>query len=221
MSCFTYDRSSGEVSDIAAFWVTLVLAGLVLAFALLTWWRPADVAKFDDKQLRAYRMHLEGRAGFPPAGKYILVGLGIFWLVVAVDHIVRGSGRGLLYLTPGLALFVGLWVMRWRKRVDLATLGGRGYVPRSDNEVVAEIWYRLWGTVLVVGIFGPQMVEYFSERTFSENELFADPVSTVHTLLTLATLAGFLGLGITYLNTREKDSTSATQASKDDSERGV
>jgi hypothetical protein len=187
----------------ATYWVALAMAGCVLAFGLLLWVMPRDFTKFDEAQLRGQRTYLEGRTGIARMGKYVVVGWALTWFVTAVDHLVRGSGRGFLYLIPCVMFFLGLWILRWRKRIDLERLGDRGLTPRPVQGV-AEIWYRVWGTVLVVGIFGPEMVEYFSEQTFSDSGLFADPVSTLHTLLSLVSLAAVLGFGITYLSTRER-----------------
>lgn len=191
-----------------AFWVTLGISLLVLGSGVLTWKMPLDPRNLDENQLRRIRKYLEGRRGPMALGGIVVPCLAVVWLVVAIDHIVRGSGRGFLYLIPAILLMLGLWLMRLGKNRALANLGDRGVVPRTRQEEKAKAWYRLWGATLAVGILGPRLIEYFYERPFPSDEAFTNPVSTVHALLTMAVLLGVLGLLITYLNTRENEKAS-------------
>jgi hypothetical protein len=185
---------------VTAYWVALGFSGVVFALALLFSFWPLDPDKFNERQFREYRLTLEGRKA--PWGHVFIVSLGLMWLIFAVEEISSGSPTGFAYLIPAILFLTSIWLYRRNRIKELHKLGDRGFVPRTAVEERAEVWYRLWGAIAVVGWVGPSIMEFNYQRSFETADPFKDGASIVHFLLSLCLIIGATGLLITYLNAR-------------------
>ena len=206
-----------------AYWLALGFSLFVFAFALWATFRPPDLGKLDERQIRNYRLGLEGRRGPFSAGNLFVIALAVLWLIVGVETIVWGSPLGFAYLVPALLLMTTLWLMRRYRINSLHRLGDRGVVPKTASEENAKVWYRLWGAIAVVGFVGPQVMEFNYQRSFSTEDSFSDAANTVHFLLGMFLIVGGIGLIATFFNTREsekKESPARKQPRDEESQEG-
>lgn len=186
-----------------AYWLALGFSGIVFALAVSFAFWPMDPRKFDERQIRVYRLTLEGRR--PPVGHIFIISLGLLWLIIAIEEIFSGSPIGFAYLIPAILFLTSIWLYRRYRIKTLRMLGNRGLVPRAASEERAGFWYRLWGTVSVFGWVGPSVMEFNYQQSFETGDPFKDGASTVHSLLSMCLIIGVTGLLITYLITRARE----------------